>query len=113
GDSAPEAGTAPEMFWLARRFSVPAYAWSEQRELDRNSHPDPFDFVWFEKDGKGPQPPAFPLDAVFHNVNIASFRSSWEDAHALFFAVKGGDNKYPHSHLDLGSFVLSAGGVRW
>ncbi len=27
--------------------------------------------------------------------------------------MKGGDNKAPHAHLDLGSFVLDAGGVRW
>lgn len=113
GDSESDAGTAPEMFWLAKRFGVSAYAWSEQKELDKNSHPDPFDLVWFEKDAKAPQAPAFPLDSLFRNVNVASFRSSWEDPGALFFAIKGGDNKYPHSHFDLGTFVLSAGGVRW
>ena len=31
----------------------------------------------------------------------------------FILAVKGGDNKAAHAHLDLGSFVLDAGGVRW
>ena len=113
GDSSEEADSAPEMFWLAKRFDVPAYAWSEQKEVEKNPHSDAFDLAWFDKDAKPPQAPAFPLDAVFRGVNVASFRSSWEDPNALFMAVKGGDNKFPHSHFDLGSFVLSAGGVRW
>jgi hypothetical protein len=113
GDSTEDAGSAPQMFWLAKRFSTPAYAWDEQKEVEKNPHSDAFDLAWFDKDAQRPQPPAFPLDAVFRGVNVASFRSSWEDPNALFVAVKGGDNKYPHSHFDLGSFVLSAGGVRW
>jgi len=113
GDSTAQAGAAPEMFWLAKRFSTPAYAWDEQKEMEKNPHPDAFDLAWFEKDERPPQPPAFPLGAVFRGVNVASFRSSWDDPNALFVAVKGGDNKYPHAHLDLGSFVLSVGGVRF
>jgi hypothetical protein len=50
---------------------------------------------------------------VFHGVAVATFRSSWEDPNGIFLGVKGGDNKAPHAHLDLGSFMLDAGGVRW
>jgi hypothetical protein len=46
-------------------------------------------------------------------VQVASFRGSWEDQNAVFLAVKGGDNKTGRGHLDLGSFVLDAGGIRW
>ena len=53
------------------------------------------------------------LDAIFRGVDIACFRSAWDDPNALYLAVKGGDNKAAHAHLDLGSFVLDAGGVRW
>jgi hypothetical protein len=113
GDSTEEAGAAPEMFWLAKRFAVPAYSWDEQKEMEHNPRPDPFDLVWYEKDTKTPPASGFSPDALFRGVNVASFRSAWGDPNALFVAVKGGDNKYPHAHLDLGSFVLSAGGVRW
>jgi hypothetical protein len=101
------------MFWMARRYSVPVYAWSELKQLDRNPHPDAYDLVWLDREVRQPQPPLWPLDAVFHGVNIASFRGAWEDPNATYVAVKGGDNKVPHTHLDLGHFVLDAGGVRW
>ncbi len=112
-DASEDPGAAPGMFWMAKRFAVPAYAWSEQRQLERGARPDALDLAWFDREGKPPQPPAFALDSVFHGVGVASFRTAWEDPSALFIAVKGGDNKGPHAHLDLGTFVLDAGGVRW
>ena len=115
GDAPDDPGLAPEMFWMSKRFNNPVYAWSEQKQLERNTHPDAYDLAWFVRDVRPPQPPAWPLDAVFHGVSVATFRSSWEDPNGLFLAVKGGDNKTSasHAHLDLGSFVLDAGGVRW
>src|SRR5205807_3210505 len=104
GDGLDDPGPAPEMFWMARRFNNPAYAWNEQKQLERTTHPDAFDLAWFDRDAKPPQTPAWPLDAVFHGSAIATFRSAWEDPNAIFLAVKGGDNKTPHSHLDLGTF---------
>jgi hypothetical protein len=112
-DAPEEPGLAPEMFWMAKRFAVPAYAWSEQRLLEHTPHPDAYDLAWFNRDAKPPQAAAWPLDAVFHGVNVASLRSSWEDPNALFLACKGGDNKAGHAHLDLGTFVFDAGGIRW
>ena len=113
GDGSSDAGLAPEMFWMARRFNTPVYAWSEQKQLERNPHPDAYDLAWFYRDAKPPQPPVWPLDAVFHGPAVATVRSSWDDPSALFLAAKGGDNKAPHAHFDLGSFVLDAGGIRW
>jgi hypothetical protein len=114
-DSTDDIGLSPEMFWMAKRFSMPPYAWSEQRALERSTHPDAYDLAWFDPNAKAPQQqtPAWPLDAIFRGVDISCFRSAWDDPNALYLAVKGGDNKDPHAHLDLGSFVLDAGGVRW
>lgn len=113
GDPAEEAGSAAEMFWLARRFDQPVFAWQEQRECDRAVHPDPLDLVWFYKDAKSPLADDWPLDALFAGAQAAFLRSAWDDPNALYLGVKGGDNKSPHSHMDLGSFVLDGGGVRW
>jgi len=113
GDGPAEPGLAPEMFWMAKRFNNPVYAWSEQKQLERSSHADAYDLAWFVRDARPPQAPAWPLDAVFHGVGVATFRSSWEDPNGLFLAVKAGDNKAGHAHLDLGSFVFDAGGIRW
>jgi hypothetical protein len=113
-DSVEDAGTAPEMFWLAKRFSNPVFAWNEQKLLEHATHPDAYDLAWFDRDAKSPQqPPPWALDAIFRGVDISCFRSAWDDPNALYLAVKGGDNKAPHADLDLGTFVLDAGGVRW
>ncbi len=114
-DSSDEIGVSPEMFWMAKRFSMPPYAWSEQKALDRGARPDAYDLAWFDPNARAPQQqsPAWPLDAIFRGVDIACFRSAWGDPNALYLAVKGGDNKDPHAHLDLGSFVFDAGGIRW
>jgi hypothetical protein len=114
-DSAEDIGVSPEMFWMAKRFSMPPYAWSELRSVERSTHPDAYDLAWFDPNGKSPQQqsPPWPLDAIFRGVDIACFRSSWDDANALYLGVKGGNNKEAHAHLDLGGFVFDAGGVRW
>ena len=115
GDAPEEVGPSPEMFWMAKRFTVPAYAWSEQKTLERAGRADAYDLAWFDPNAKAPQQslPAWPPDAIFRGVDIACLRSAWDDPNAIYLAVKGGDNKDPHAHLDLGSFVLDAGGVRW
>src|SRR5207249_7256456 len=55
-----------------------------------------------------------PLDARFGgHAELAMFRSAWHDPRALFAGFKAGRNDVAHAHLDLGSFVLDADGVRW
>ena len=54
-----------------------------------------------------------PLDAFFRGIDVAFFRSAWEDPQALYVGFKGGNNRANHSHLDLGTFVLDAHGYRW
>jgi hypothetical protein len=112
-ESAEDSGTAPELFWLARRFNQRVFAWAEQREAEHDAHPDALDLIWFFKDARSPAAENWPLDAVFSNAEIVTFRSSWDDPAALFLAAKAGDNRADHDHLDLGSFVIDAGGVRW
>jgi hypothetical protein len=46
-------------------------------------------------------------------VPLAVFRSSWSDPNALFLALKAGAASAPHGHMDAGSFILDADGVRW
>jgi hypothetical protein len=104
---------APEMFWLARRFAEPVYAWQEQHVLEAGASPDALDLIWFQPEARNPKQAGWPLNAIFHGVQVAFLRSGWDDPNAIFVGIKGGDNKANHSHLDLGSFVLDGGGVRW
>ena len=122
GGTPDDPGTTPELFWMSKRFVNPVLAWSEMRQIERSERsadraeinaPNPLDLVWFDRDARPPQLAAWPLDAIFHGVQVASFRSSWDDPNGIFLAVKGGDNKTNRFHFDLGSFVLDSGGVRW
>ncbi len=55
-----------------------------------------------------------PLDALFRGrQDVVTMRSAWNDEDAVYVGAKGGDNQTNHGHLDIGSFVLDAGGVRW
>jgi hypothetical protein len=113
GDAAEDDGSAPQMFWLGRRTGQPVFAWQESRHIEKTGRTEPLDLVWYERDQRMPSGLAWPLDAIFPTVGVATFRSSWEDPDALFLAAAARDNKAPHAHLDLGNFVLDAGGVRW
>jgi len=113
-DAGDSIGGAAEMFWLARKFNQPVYAWHQQRRLEvPNARPDALDLVWYQPEARSPQAAGWPLDALFRGVEVAFFRSSWEDPDALFVGVKAGDLKVGHSQLDLGTFVLDFGRQRW
>ncbi len=110
-DAHDSPGAAPQMFWFARAFSRPDYAEHERRYIgDRAGI---FHLLW-----AAGLPAALPdspltLDKLFRGIDVAFFRSAWNDKNAFFVGFKGGDNKVNHSHLDLGTFVLDALGQRW
>lgn len=52
------------------------------------------------------------MDFALPGGIVATSRSGW-DKEDYFIAVKGGDNADPVAQLDIGSFVLDAGGQRW
>jgi len=115
-DARDRAGSAPEMFWLARKFHQPLFAWHQRRQLrlpERARWADALDLIWYDPRGEGPRAAGLPLDAYFRGVEVVFLRSAWEEPEAIFVGFKGGDNQANHSHVDLGTFVLDAGGHRW
>jgi hypothetical protein len=108
-DGGAGALRGPQMFWLSKRFDKSIYAWYERQVAS----PHPLDLLWFDPRGTAPQAEGLPLDKCFRNIDVVTFRSSWDDPKGLFVGFKGGDNRANHSHLDLGTFVLDALGHRW
>jgi hypothetical protein len=100
---------APQMFWLARKFNRPVYAWYARS----TASPHPLDLLWFDKQGNDAQAEGLPLDKYFRRVEVVTMRTAWNDRNAIFVGFKAGDNKFNHSHLDIGTFVLDAMGHRW
>jgi hypothetical protein len=116
-DASDSTGVAAEMFYLAKVFQHYAYLQHEFNPADRE--PQIFHLIWYRplsgeaatsrKDWQN----VVPTDALFRGVNVAFFRSSWQKEQSLYVAVKGGDNKANHAHLDLGTFVLDWAGERF
>jgi hypothetical protein len=100
---------SPELFWLAQRFQMPSYAEYQVRVAS----PQPLDLVWFNPNLLATQPKPLPLNRYFRHAEVVTFRSDWTRRDGVFAGFKAGDNKANHSNLDLGTFVLDAGGVRW
>jgi hypothetical protein len=113
-------------FWMARHFRHPEWVAAEARNigsfLDRYDRGD-FDdsnyrllsllLFWLEPGTDGPLPP-LPLHWLGRGSNpIALHRSAHGDPRALFAAIKGGSPSVSHGHMDVGSFLLEADGVRW
>lgn len=111
----------PAMFWFASKLKDPSLLWVERSRLMNtdpkkfvkerllpaimlwsggvaiNSITPPASTVWI---GKGKNP-------------VALMRTSWPDSLALFVGMKGGSVSVNHAHMDVGSFVMDADGVRW
>jgi len=104
--------TLPCLFWLARTFDKPFYVGDERAMLAKH-RASPQHVVWYMPEPEG-KLPARDLDRYFRGpVEVAVFRSTWDDPEALWVGVKAGYNQVNHGHLDLGNFELDALGVRW
>ncbi|MBC7689338.1 MAG: heparinase II/III family protein [Aquabacterium sp.] len=111
----------PAMFWLARKTNDPSLLWVERNYLktmppkqlvrDRlltaimlwsggmqmNKITAPVANMWT---GEGKNP-------------VAMMRTSWTDTNAIYLGLKAGSVSVNHAHMDIGSFVMDANGVRW
>ena len=131
-DYGEEYQNEPQMLWLARETGRSELARTELADIARlagrssaermrgepmetNKH-TPLALIWWS--------PALLKDADqnFHlplhwtaggRMPLAIMRTSWSDPNATYVALKGGTATDSHSHMDGGSFVLDAGGVRW
>ncbi|MFK7740624.1 MAG: heparinase II/III family protein [Planctomycetota bacterium] len=114
----------PCVFWLARTYDENAFAAAEH-DLLMSGKVRPMHLAWYEPPTAAPKSPkqtstqkprrrTAELARKFDgDVPVIVFRSEWDQPDALFLAIKGGYNNVNHGHLDLGSFVLDALGVRW
>jgi hypothetical protein len=114
----------PQMFWLARTFDRPLYAYHERQRIRAGMFVTaqgtaipapitPMHLFFFNAPGDEADLKNLPTAAMFRRVNVAFFRTAWNDRNAAYVGFKGGDNTFSHGHLDLGSFVYDADGVRW
>ncbi len=108
-DGGETVRNTPALMWLARRYQTPANAWL----IGRAPAVTGTGLLWYQPGGQSPAALGLPLDARFRHVEVASLRGAWGDRAASWIAFKGGDNAANHGNLDLGTFVMEAGGERF
>lgn len=120
-DSGPTGGLQPAMFWFATKLNDPSLLWVERSRL-MNSNPAthmknrllPAIMLW--NGGIGIQKIGPPKDNFWVGSGInpmVLMRSSWTDTTGIYVAMKGGSVSINHAHMDIGSFVMEADGIRW
>ena len=120
-DAGSNGGFHPAMFWLANKMNDPSLLWQEKKYLQPDQLKTltgdrllPAVMLW----GTG-----FSADKITAPKStmwvgngknpIAMMRTSWTDPNAIYVATKGGSVSINHAHMDIGSFIMEADGVRW
>jgi hypothetical protein len=128
-DSEPFWGFEPVMFWFARELNqvdiaeplfkrlMPMHDYLvSDEERDDASRLLPFCLLWWN--------PSLVKSSLKTERALnwwseggsqpqAVMRSSWNDKRATFLGIKAGSAGIGHGHMDIGSFVLEANGIRW
>jgi hypothetical protein len=118
-DSGMQGGLNPAMFWFADRLKDYSLLWVEKSYLadDRIHRSDrllPATLIWgAEAAMEKIVPPTSTIWTGQGKNPVALMRTSWQDPGAIFVGFKGGSASVNHAHLDMGSFVMEADGVRW
>jgi hypothetical protein len=113
-------GLQPAMLWFAGKLNDPSLLWQEKynmaqgRTFPKGNRFLPAAMIW----GKGLDvnkvaPPAAKTWVGDGENPVAMMRTSWTDPAAIFLGFKGGTPSAGHAHMDIGSFVMDAEGVRW
>lgn len=119
-DSGVKGSANPAMFWFAEKLKDPSLLWIEQKYLSTNlgrlkgDRILPALMIW----GAGQQLDKInpPRDLTYSGAGpnpVFMMRTSWSDPKAIYIGMKGGSPKINHGHMDAGSFVMDADGVRW
>lgn len=120
-DNGLGANLSPAMFWFAEKIGDPSVLWSEKQFLEVS------DFSRFKGIRELPAIMVWGKNIPLNNITapkekfwmgqglnpIAMMRTSWTDPDAIYLGFKAGSPSVNHGHMDIGSFVMEADGVRW
>lgn len=121
GDNSPSAGLSPSMFWFADKNSAPSLLYKEKLFLDTDDYSQftnnrrlPAIMIWGKnialEEITEPESNFYVAQGL---MPLTIKRTSWSDPDAIFLGFKGGSPSVNHGHMDIGSFVMEADGVRW
>jgi hypothetical protein len=118
-DAGANGGLHPTMFWFAAKTKDPSLLWVEKNYLNRGPQQYigdrllPAIILWNGVDINKITPPKSTMWVGQGKNPVAVMRTSWTDTNAIYVAMKGGSVSVNHAHMDIGSFVMDADGLRW
>jgi hypothetical protein len=113
-------GLQPAMFWFAGKLKDPSLLYTEKQYLQRNtfnaksSRLLPAALLW--ANGVGVKEIKEPVQKTWNGKGgneVSMMRTSWQPGQGIYVGFKGGTPSVSHGHMDVGSFVMDANGVRW
>lgn len=121
GDAGGGGSLSPAMFWFARQNENPSLLWVENQYLNRDDYSRftrnrilPAVMIWGrDLDVEDITEPKTKQFVGQGKMPLMISRTSWSDSNSLYLGFKGGSPSVNHGHMDIGSFVMEAEGVRW
>jgi hypothetical protein len=122
-----DAGTRPAglqqaaMFWFAAKRGAPYLLWTEWAKWEqmgaeeherRGDRIDALLPLWLDPSLRKPPAPAALSWSGRGATPVAMHRTDW-GPWAVYVGIKGGSPAANHAHMDVGTFVMDADGVRW
>ena len=115
-------GMAAAMFWFAAQRKDSYLLWNEWPKIAQaptrrggrggRDRTDPMVMLWMAPTQEKPTAPRALSWSAQGPTPVAFHRSAWT-ADASYVAIKGGSPSASHAHMDVGTFVMDADGVRW
>jgi hypothetical protein len=120
-DCGSRGNLSPAMFWFARKTNNPSLLWMEKDYLHKPN------YNAFTEDRLLPAIMIWAKDINLNKISeptskfwmgqgsspVCLMRTSWTDPNAIYLGFKTGSASVNHAHMDIGSFVMDADGVRW
>lgn len=109
----------PALFWFSAKSGDLSLLWNERNYMrsGRKFTKDrilPAALIWGSTLPIGNVQPPKELFWTGKGINpVAFMRTSWTDPKAIYVGFKGGTPSSSHAHMDAGSFIMEADGVRW
>ena len=112
GDAWPSTVCTDLFFWIAELFGTDEIATVRKRDLLKRPDAIGATTLFYYIPGVEEKELALPTSFAIKGNDNASFRTGW-GSEDLFAAIHFGKNNAYHGHLDMGTFILNVGSVRF
>lgn len=122
-DNGPNASFNPTVCWFYSKTLNPALLYLQKGLYERDTNKRfvrdrliPIALIFGAGSGASLKDAAQPTQLMWTGQGpspVAAMRSSWNNQDASYLGLKLGSPGVNHAHMDIGSFIFEAEGVRW